>query len=670
MKKIIRILSLFCSLSSILLGQQDFWVRTNGPYSSYGFSIAISPNGSLYTTTTRGIYRSTNQGTDWSLLSNSNPATFQQIFVLPDSSIYCGSFRSTDDGITWRSSSLGYQCIGLTIKGTLIAGSRQGIFRSLDQGNTWSFVLSSQFSYCMTIKGNTIILSATGGVFRSVDDGLSWTKITDTLFVFPITALGVDKKGKLIAVGEYSFSSTDDGDHWQKISNLSGSSVAFDSLGNIFIGAIKMYISSDYGQSWTASDSGLPNIGITGIACDQENHIYVSCSNEGVFKSTDHGFSWQRINNGLTDISITSILSLSEDSILIGSTSGVFCSSDQGNHWTQVIPANLYDSYSILKKSSNGYLFTGTYPKGIFSSSDRGNTWINCKPYFSYPLAMVIDNRNYVFVGSWQQGIIVSKDNGNSWQHLGMDSIWIESGTLAIDGTIFWGTNQNGIYSQSADGTLRQGANIPEVISMACNSSGVLFAGTYGSGIFRSTDNGRSWSNIDNNSSARFIYSLLTDRLNNVYASTFNYGVIHSSNNGDSWEQYFSGLGGSEYYSLAISPQGRLYVGSNSGLFRSTSKINLPPEPFVATTSPLLLQNYPNPFNSESTIVFYIPSDAFVTIKVYDIQGREIKTLVNSQFKSGTYTTILNSEDLSSGVYFYKLSSGNFSNTKKIVILK
>jgi photosystem II stability/assembly factor-like uncharacterized protein len=680
MKMIFKIFVLSFFIVSILHGQSNFWAATNGPYGSYAFSIATSPNGHLFLATNQGVYRSTNKGTDWALLPNSQSATFQNVIVLPDSVIFCGfmsehqnaEYFSTDDGLTWQDTHLSSTSKSLTMtsSGAILAGPDGGVFRSTNFGSSWSLVLSSRSVYCMVSRGNYIFASTWEGFFKSIDDGLTWIKYQDTVFQYLINAIGFDQKGNIFASGFHTYYSEDNGDHWRNISDVVGGSIAFDSLGNIYLGSDHLYVSRDHGLSWVTSDSGLPSIGITGIVCDKENNIYVSISNEGVFRSTNSGVTWQKINNYLKDISVTSILALSEDSILVGSTSGVFCSSDQGNHWTQVIPANLYDSYSILKKSSNGYIFTGTYPKGIFSSSDRGNTWINCKPYFSYPLAMVIDNRNYVFVGSWQDGIIVSKDNGHSWQHVGMDSIWIESGTLAIDGTIFWGTNQNGIYSQSADGTIRQVANVPEVISMTCSSSGVLFAGTYGSGIFRSTDNGKSWSNVNNNSPARFIYSLLTDRLNNVYASTFNYGVIHSSNNGDSWEQYFSGLGGTEYYSLAISPQGRLYVGSNSGLFRSTSKINLPPEPFVALTTPLLLQNYPNPFNSESTIVFYIPSDAFVTIKVYDIQGREIKTLVNSQFKSGTYTTILNSEELPSGVYFYKLLSGSFSSAKKIVVLK
>ncbi len=85
-----------------------------------------------------------------------------------------------------------------------------------------------------------------------------------------------------------------------------------------------------------------------------------------------------------------------------------------------------------------------------------------------------------------------------------------------------------------------------------------------------------------------------------------------------------------------------------------------------------LEQNYPNPFNPSTTIRFQIPSDGFVTLKLYDILGNEVAVLLNEDMKAGFYAADLNSNEyhLSSGVYFYKLISGNYSDTKKLVLLK
>lgn len=83
-----------------------------------------------------------------------------------------------------------------------------------------------------------------------------------------------------------------------------------------------------------------------------------------------------------------------------------------------------------------------------------------------------------------------------------------------------------------------------------------------------------------------------------------------------------------------------------------------------------LAQNYPNPFNPTTTILYGVPNDGFVTMKIYDINGKEIKTLVNEPKTAGYYSTVFNASGLSSGVYFYKLTSGNFVIAKKMIIMK
>ena len=83
-----------------------------------------------------------------------------------------------------------------------------------------------------------------------------------------------------------------------------------------------------------------------------------------------------------------------------------------------------------------------------------------------------------------------------------------------------------------------------------------------------------------------------------------------------------------------------------------------------------LLQNYPNPFNPSTSIKFQIPGSSFVNIKVYDITGREVETLVNEEKSAGSYEVNFNTEGLSSGIYFYKLRTDNFTETKKMLLIK
>ncbi len=83
-----------------------------------------------------------------------------------------------------------------------------------------------------------------------------------------------------------------------------------------------------------------------------------------------------------------------------------------------------------------------------------------------------------------------------------------------------------------------------------------------------------------------------------------------------------------------------------------------------------LQQNYPNPFNPTTSIAFMIANTGFTTLKVYNLLGSEVATLVNSNLTPGSYEVKLDASDLASGVYYYKLVSGNFESVKKLVVVK
>jgi hypothetical protein len=83
-----------------------------------------------------------------------------------------------------------------------------------------------------------------------------------------------------------------------------------------------------------------------------------------------------------------------------------------------------------------------------------------------------------------------------------------------------------------------------------------------------------------------------------------------------------------------------------------------------------LSQNYPNPFNPSTSINFSIPNKANVSLKVFDLLGSQIAELVNVEMETGSYNIEFNAANLPSGIYFYKIQSGNFSETRKMVLLK
>ena len=93
----------------------------------------------------------------------------------------------------------------------------------------------------------------------------------------------------------------------------------------------------------------------------------------------------------------------------------------------------------------------------------------------------------------------------------------------------------------------------------------------------------------------------------------------------------------------------------------------------VSSLSPVqfsLSQNYPNPFNPSTTISYSLPQDNFVSLKVYNVLGNEVATLVNEQITAGDHKINFNASNLSSGVYYYTIRTGNFTSTKKLMLLK
>ena len=83
-----------------------------------------------------------------------------------------------------------------------------------------------------------------------------------------------------------------------------------------------------------------------------------------------------------------------------------------------------------------------------------------------------------------------------------------------------------------------------------------------------------------------------------------------------------------------------------------------------------LYANYPNPFNPKTIIKFDIARSSLVTLKIYNLLGEEVKTLVDRNLNAGTYTTDFDASSLSSGVYFYRLETEGFTNTRRMMLVK
>ncbi len=360
-------------------------------------------------------------------------------------------------------------------------------------------------------------------------------------------------------------------------------------------------------------------------------NIFCGTSLGGVYLTTNNGTSWTAVNNGLPGPDFTtSALAVSGANLFAGLGSGVFLSTNNGSNWTA---AGLTGKYISSLAVSGSNLFAGTGNEGVFLSTNNGASWttvnngltnLNIK-------ALAISGTN-IFAGTYNGGVFLSTNNGSSWTSVGL-------------------------ITQS-------------VVSFAVSGTNI-FAGTAIAGVYKSTNNGTNWIAVNNGLNNQNVLALaLSDT--KLFAGT-EVGVYYSSNNGTSWSQKNEGFGViPRIYSLLIA-NNYIFVGTNNssvwrrplsdfiGIKNISSEI-----PSVYSLS----QNYPNPFNPTTNIKFQVKSSGFVKLVVFDILGKEVANLVNEKLSSGTYEAAFDGSNMASGIYLYRLTTGNFVDTKRMILIK
>jgi hypothetical protein len=124
------------------------------------------------------------------------------------------------------------------------------------------------------------------------------------------------------------------------------------------------------------------------------------------------------------------------------------------------------------------------------------------------------------------------------------------------------------------------------------------------------------------------------------------------------------------YDNLTMNELGGGYITIISQEFATEDNETTSPNETTVSTEFALEQNFPNPFNPATTISFSIPFSEFTTLKIFDILGNEIVTLVNEEKQAGSYLVEFNASNLASGMYIYRLQAGSFTETKKMVLMK
>lgn len=349
----------------------------------------------------------------------------------------------------------------------------------------------------------------------------------------------------------------------------------------------------------------------------------------GIYYSTNNGTNW--ILSNMHNFNATGITSM-VNKVFAGNSNGIFLSTNNGMNWT-LTPQNTYPM--IFLASNDTFLIAGTNT-GVFRSTNNGLNWNSTSLTYSVyalaasgskVLASVLDNVMYTPL------IYRTVNNGTSWSN-----------------------NCNGLPLDLAK-------------DFAFTSQ-YCFVGFFGgsTGLYKSSDNGYQWIQANLN----YGISCLASTGNYIFAAA-NGGVYFSSNNGVNWTAVNQGLSGAVGFNRLYLTSNYLFGSSSGGVWRRTLSDLISVISNTSNNIPVeysLSQNYPNPFNPVTRINFNLQKNGFVSLKVFDIVGREMQTLVNENKPAGSYSIDFNGSEFSSGVYFYRIEANGFSDVKRMILVK
>ncbi len=376
------------------------------------------------------------------------------------------------------------------------------------------------------------------------------------------------------------FRSYDDGENWAAVNNgmthLGTQCLAYDeTVGMLYCGTEGggMFRSSDNGQSWSPVGDGITASNIQAIAITPAGHVFAGAN--GLFRSTDYGSTWDLTVTGMTNTYVKSLAVNSTGDLFAGTDDGIFRSEDNGDSWTLITEAPLDNTINRLAVSPGDDIFAGTYWSELYRSTDNGGSWTQVD--YASGWCLYIDASGTIYHDLSGGGLRRSATNGDSWTTIGMEGFWIIAVTTDASGNVFCATDK-GVYRSSNGGSsweqINNGLVAPIVQSLGISSTGDLFAGIIGS-IFSSSNKGEEWlESNDGLEAADFldnVMAIVTDDAGNMYAGIWGIGIFRSTDDGVSWSEANNGLTVTAVRNVTIHANGDLYVATNSGIFRSTN---------------------------------------------------------------------------------------------------
>lgn len=639
-------------LPSLAVGSLAFGPDGKGGTNIYAGMLNKHSGGEISYSVGSGVYCSTNMGASWDYIGLNDFWDISALLAMPNGTggtdLFAGKtnadnevylYHTINNGASWDSlqgvSNILIMVAGSNGKGgtNVYAGTASGgVYLSSDNGKTWAVSgINNGYICSLSVNGSDIYAGTSGfGVYHSTDMGINWTQINSGLFNKIVLSIAADDKS--------IFAGTD---------------------------ASGIFVSTNKGESWVPRNQGLQKICVNSLAVIG-NNLYAGTYGNGVHLSTNNGSRWTEVNNGLANWMVTALaLNPNEtggQDIWAATELGISTSTDSGASW--ITPDNELRNAIVLSLAVKGKtLLAGIAGNGVWLSTNYGTSWnqtskglehssMGGDPYESiYAFAF---SGNNIIAGTKSAGMFLSTNNGTSWSIVKLPIPWpytnIDINTLitipnGIGETKILAATSNGVLVSTDDGLSWSFSNsgLPEQPS--CKAFGRLPNGKGGTNLiidgypnmYLSADSGKSWTTVEPTlpGDTYGIYSFAV-KDNYLFAGTVNIGVIRCP---------------------------------LSSIITDVKKTETIPTAFN------LAQNYPNPFNPSTTIQYQLPNAGHITLKVYDILGREVVTLVDGVKEAGFYSATFDGGRLASGVYIMRLfahseEGKSFVQTKKMLMLK
>ncbi len=574
------------------LSQQIHWNQTQGPFGGNVRCVTVANDGLVLVGTLLhdGVYVSSDQGASWSNIGPKGSGinvlqvdANDRIFVAVQT-VEGGLFRSNDLGKTWLPLAAPCNYMAFDDSGKVYATSYDGLGTSTDNGNTWTFYPISSASKISILPDHQLYLCSIDGLLRSVDGGQTWTN----LFPGEIEDFATAGGDTLFVVDNLLiYRSFDRGEHWTTLTGVPQYwqyiAIAVSRNGHVFFAANTettslevvghIYHSTDAGVTWTDIFPGAP--AIWSFAITPEGRLIAGTS-DGVWMSPDEDGQWTQIG---IPTGTTMALAEAPNGTLVASTANGICrSTDGGQEWTMTHPIRATDYSRSITVHPNGAIFATTPDSGTIRSTDNGLTWQSVHQLLSYRAPILASTSSgSVFIVGWNPGIILRSDDvGQSWQPktTGLPSSNPSSLLVSQLGPLYVSLFE-GLFRSTNNGDSWTRISTLDSLSdsrLVESPAGGLFLITYANWhdeepvIYRSDDQGSHWYDIKS-TFPNYITSMLID-FNERFIVGSSTGV-YTSTDGIHWQQNNDGLFDVVALSLCQTRGGVFFCGTSGGIFYS-----------------------------------------------------------------------------------------------------